>query len=179
MARHKTGVAIARPAKKNGKTHKSWFARIEFVDESGIRKRVERRPDFNTKTSAHEKARQMLAELDDNSSVFDATAMTFSQLAAYYQQTYLIEPQYRDGRKIAGLRSKYDFEKRLIPLKDFFGSKKLRSITHGDLQKYKARRLRTPVVVGRNTRGTEPDGEPKERERSIATVHRELSFMRR
>ena len=139
MARHKTGVAIARKVEKNGKTHKVWFARIEFVDESGIRKRVERRPEFNTKTSAREKARHMLAELDGNNKVFDATSMTFAQLADYYQQTYLIEPQYREGRKIAGLRSKYDFEKRLIPLKEYFDGAKLRSITHGDLQKYKAR----------------------------------------
>ena len=160
MPRHKTGCAIARLAQKNGRTHKSWFARIEFVDESGIRKRVERRPEFNTKTSAREKARQMLAEQDGNSNVFDATAMTVSQLADYYQQTYLIEPQYREGRKIAGLRSKYDFEKLLIPLKEYFSNRKLRSITHGDLQKYKARRLGTPVVVGRNTRGTERDGKP-------------------
>ena len=63
MPRHKTGCAITRSFEKNGRTHKSWFARIEYVDETGIRKRVERKPEFNTKTSAREKARQMLAEL--------------------------------------------------------------------------------------------------------------------
>ena len=87
--------------------------------------------------------------------------------------------EYRDGRKIAGLRSKYDFEHRLKPLEDFFGKKKLRSLTHGDLQRYKTQRLKTPVISGRNTRKTKEEGKPKSRPRSIATVHRELSFMRR
>jgi len=36
----------------------------------------------------------MLAELDGNSKIFDATSMTFAQLADYDQQTYLIEPKY-------------------------------------------------------------------------------------
>lgn len=105
--------------------------------------------------------------------------MTFADLADYYQRTYLIDPEYRDGRKIAGLRSKYDFEHRLKALKDFFGKKKLRAITHGELSRYKTHRLKTPVVVGRNTRGTEKEGNPQTRPRSIATVHRELSFLRR
>jgi len=38
----------------------------------------------------------------------------------------------------------------LIPLREYFGSRKLRPITYGDLQKYKARRLKTPVIVGCN-----------------------------
>src|SRR5215216_6510396 len=179
MPRHKTGVAIARKVEKNGKTIKVWYARVEYVDESGKRKRAERKPEFNTKTSAREKARLMLAELDRDTNTFDASTMTFADLANHYQQTYLVEPEYRDGRKIAGLRSKYDFEKRLEPLKAFFGKKKLRSITHGDLERYKTHRLKTPVIVGRNTRGTKKEGKPQTRPRSIATVHRELSFMRR
>lgn len=179
MPRHKTGVAIARKVEKNGKAVKIWYARVEYVDEAGKRKRAERKPEFNTKTSARERARQMLSELDRDTNTFDASTMTFADLASYYQQTYLVEPEYRDGRKIAGLRSKYDFEKRLEPLKAFFGKKKLRSITHGDLERYKTHRLKTPVVVGRNTRGTKKEGKPQTRPRSIATVHRELSFMRR
>lgn len=179
MPRHRTGCAVARKVKKNGKTTRAWFARIEYVNESGKRLRVERKPEFNTKTSAREMARKMLSKVDGDGSAFDSFTMTFAQLADYYRQTYLVGPEYRDGRKIAGLRSSYDLEKRLKVLRDYFGARKLRSITHGDLQHYKAHRLKTPVVVGRNTRGTEKEGRPRERERSIATVNRELSFMRR
>lgn len=37
----------------------------------------------------------------------------------------------------------------------------------------------TPVIVGRNTRGTGKPGNPTTRQRSIATVNRELSLLRR
>jgi integrase len=122
----------------------------------------------------------MLAQIDSGGGVsLDARTMTFADLAEYYAKTYLIEPEYRDGRKIAGLRSRYDLEHRLKALKDYFGKKKLRTITHGDLQRYKTHRLKTPVVVGRNTRGTEKKGKVRTRPRSVATVHRELSFLRR
>jgi integrase len=130
-------------------------------------------------TSARDKARKMLADLDKDRRTFDAVAVTFTQLADYYQQTFLIDPEYRDDRKIAGLRSKYTREKQLVVLKAYFGKRFLRSIGYQDLASYKAHRLKTPIVVGRNTRGTNSAGNPQERERSIASVHRELSFLRR
>jgi integrase len=179
MPRHKTGGAVIRRIQKGKKTVKVWYARIQFFDDAGKRKQIERKPAYNSESSAREKARELLAEFDTNHKAFDAPTMTFDDLAAYYQVTYLVDPEYRDGRKISGLRSKYDFEHRLKALKDFFGKKKLRSLTHGDLQRYKTQRLKTPVIAGRNTRGTKEEGKPKTRPRSIATVHRELSFMRR
>jgi integrase len=105
--------------------------------------------------------------------------MTFDTLADYYEKTYLIEPEYVDGRKVAGLRSAYDYRHRLKVLREFFGKRKLRSITHGDLERFKAARLKSPAIIGRNTRKTKVKGNPKARQRSIATVHRELSLLRR
>jgi integrase len=179
MPRHKTGGAVLRGIRKGKKTLKVWYARIQFYDDAGKRKQIERKPAYNSESSAREKARELLAEFDTNHKAFDAPTMTFGDLADYYQATYLVDAEYRDGRKIAGLRSRYDFEHRLKPLRDFFGKKKLRSLTHGDLHRYKTQRLKTPVIAGRNTRGTKTKGKPKSRPRSIATVHRELSFMRR
>jgi integrase len=122
----------------------------------------------------------MLRELEgEGPQLLDAATMTFDDLADFYKKHYLQDPEYVDGVKVSGLRSKYDFELRLKPLLRFFGKKKLRSITHGDLERYKAARLKAPVIVGKNTRGTESKGKPIERKRSIGTVHRELSFMRR
>lgn len=179
MPRHKTGGAIFRRKRKGKKIIKIWYARIQFWDDDGKRKQVVRKPAYNSEGSAREKARELLAEFDTNRKAFDSPEMIFDELAAHYKATYLVDPEYRDGRKIAGLRSKYDFEHRLKPLRDFFGKKKLRSLTHGDLQQYKTQRLKTPVIAGRNTRKTKEEGKPKSRPRSIATVHRELSFMRR
>lgn len=179
MPRHKTGGAVCRVIEKGNKTKKIWYARIQFFEDDGKRKQVHRKPEYNSESSARSKAREMLAELDQNPKSFDASEMTFNDLADFYQATYLIEPEYRDWKKVAGLRSKYDCENRLKVLREFFGRKKLRTITHGDLQRYRTYRLKTPIVVGRNTKGTDKKGKPRERPRSIATVHRELSQMRR
>src|SRR5690242_14917926 len=138
MPRYRTGCALHRKIKKGKKTYKIWYARVEYIDDSGEKRRVERKPPYDSEASARDKAREMLAKLDNDHKAFDASAMTFAHLADHYQKTYLVEPEYRDGRKIAGLRSKYDFEKRLVPLRAFFGRKRVRAVTHGDLERYKA-----------------------------------------
>jgi integrase len=175
MPRHKTGSAILRTYCKAGKTVRLWYARVE--DDTG--KRIERQAPYNSESSARRLAAEILAQLEDETLVLDKATMTFAQLADYYQKTFLTEPEYRNGIRVSGLRSRYNFENRLKVLKDYFGSKRLRTITHGDLVHYKAHRLKTPAVVGQNTRGTDAKGKPRERERSLASVHRELSFLRR
>jgi integrase len=157
---------------------KRWFARFDYTDKNGKRRTVRRRAE--NKTHAKELLLDLLQKHKEQSEqMLEGERMTFDALAAYYERTYLIEPEYVGDRKVAGLRSAYDFRLRLKVLKEFFGKRKLPSITHGDLERYKAARLKVPAVVGRNTRRTKSKGKPKERQRSIATVHRELSLLRR
>lgn len=180
MARVRTGCAIAKKTQKNGKTSTQWYARIQYFDATGKRVQKHQKPTSNTKTAARELAKEMVRQFEtEGSHSLDSSQMTFQDLASHYQQTYLIEPEYVDGRKVAGLRNKYDFEKRLEVLKGFFRNQKIRSITYGDLKRFRSVRLKTPVVVGRNTRGTEAKGNPTTRQRSIASVNRELSLLRR
>ncbi len=180
MPRHRTGAAIVKWKEKNGKRVKHWYACVSYYDDQGKRRQWVQKPEDNTKIAARELAKQMLAEMEgQGEKTINATHMTFSQLATLYEQTYLIDPEYVDGRKVAGLRNRYDFELRLKALRAFFGKSRIRIITHGDLERYKAARLKTPVLVGRNTRNSEKPGKVTERQRSIATVHRELSLLRR
>jgi hypothetical protein len=102
MARHKTGAAVFREVEKGNKTIKIWYARIQFFDDAGKRKQVQRKPAYNSETSARAKARDMLAEFDKSPKSFEAPEMTFDDLADFYQVTYLVEPEYRDGRKKLG-----------------------------------------------------------------------------
>lgn len=156
MAKTKTGSVI--------KKGKDWYARITFFDESG--KRVERRRKAENKTHAKELCKEMLRELDDHGEqTLDAAQMTFGELADYYAKTYLKEPVYVDGRKVAGMRSFYDMKLKLNILKDRFGKRKLRSITHGDIERFRALRFNTPTKQGG--------------QRTISTVNRELSLLRR
>lgn len=89
----------------------------------------------------------------------------FADLAAFYAGIYLKPAEYRDDRKVAGLRGLASANSRLEVLVEFFGSRKLRSITYGDLFRFKENRLSTPTVRG----GA----------RAIASVHRELELLRR
>ena len=178
MPRPRTGAAILKWRSANGKRVKEWYACVSYTDDTGKRQQWTERA--MNKTAAKSRAAEMLAELaDETPASIQGRDMTFAQLADYYNDTYLLDPEYRDGRKIAGLRSKYDYQKRLKPLREFFDRKRLRSITHGDLQRYRTYRLKVPVILGRNTKGTGKKGKPREKPRSIATVHRELSLMRR
>jgi integrase len=179
MPRQKTGAAIQKWKERGGKRVRQWYACVHYW-ENDERKQWTQRPNDNTKTAARQLAKQMLAELEGQGrKAIDAANMTFAELADYYQENYLIDPEYVDGRKVAGYRGKYVLGIILKTLKSYFRNDKIKEITHGDLKKFKAVRLKTPVVFGKNTRGTAKPGNISQRQRSIATVHKELSLLRR
>lgn len=124
-----------------------WYARVTYTDDGGKRKNVKQRAE--NKTAAKEAVKHIIRDLDDNGERSrDAARMTFAHLADYYKENYLTEPEYVDGRKVAGLRSYYGVGIRLQMLKDYFGRFKLRSLTHGDLKKFRTHRLKTPTRSG-------------------------------
>ena len=86
MPRYRTGCALERKIKKGKKTRKVWYARIEYTDDSGMKRRIEKKPTYNSEASAREKAREMLAKLDSDNKAFDAQTMTFAQLADHYKK---------------------------------------------------------------------------------------------
>jgi integrase len=180
MPRLKTGSAVAKKKIRGSKTIKIWFARVTYFDDEGKRREWARKPKSNTKTAAKEEAKRMLQELEgQGKKAIDAANMTFAQLADFYQETYLIDAEYVDGRKVAGFRSKYEFEVRLRVLRNYFRNQKIKEVTHGDLKKFKVVRLKTPTAFGKNTRGTDKPGNVTYRQRSIGTVHKELGLLRR
>jgi integrase len=153
--------AVSR-VQKGGKTR--WQARISYVDEQGKR-RVLRRF-CETKGEAAEALWQLRRQLEDEGGAgFDTARLTMTDLCDYYERTYMIPAKYVDGRKVAGLRGLRDLPARLKAIREYFGSKKLRSITHGDLERFKAARLAVPTRLGG--------------QRSITTVNRDLALLRR
>jgi integrase len=155
MPRTREGSVVVR------KDNSIW-ARVTYID-NGKRKEKWRRA--NTRTHTKNLIKDLIRELDDHGPEFvDAAKMTFSELADYYEKTYLVEPQYRDGKKIAGLRSFEKFKPLLDVARYYFKDRRIRSITFADIKNFKAVRLKTPTK--------------HKRERSIATVNRELSLLR-
>jgi hypothetical protein len=122
-----------------------WYARLTVADASGKRRNIKRVAE--SKVAAQELLRRLIRELEDHGTKsFDAARMTFKELVDYYEKNYMIEPQYVDGRKVAGLRSKDKLVHQKKALEAFFGSCQLRSITYGDIERYKSTRLKTKTI---------------------------------
>jgi hypothetical protein len=140
------------------------YCRFDYTDECGKRRTIRRRAE--NKTKAKELLDNLIHEYKERGEkALDGERMTFAQLADYYAKTYLIDPIYVDGRKVAGLRSAHDSQLRLAVLKAHFGKKKVKAITYSEIENFRTLRLKTPTKHGK--------------QRTIATVNRELSILRR
>jgi integrase len=141
-----------------------WYARVTVRDNLGKRRNVKRTA--KSKSEAKTILRALLNEIEkDGLKSIDFAKLTFNDLAEYYNLHYVKEPQYLNDRKISGLR---DWKRRGNMVKVFckyFGTRKVREITYGDLLAYRTERLKTP--------------KPNNKQRSITTMNRELACLRR
>ena len=136
----------------------------QLSDETGKYHNVKKAA--RSHSHAKEVLKGLLRELDDHcGKSIESARMTFGELADYYEKTYLIEAQYVGDRKMAGLRSWYKGKFRLEILRDYFGKRRLHELIHADLEKFRLARLNTKTKHGK--------------QRSIATVNRELELLRR
>jgi integrase len=160
MARDRTGSFSYRPD--------GLYARVTYVDEWGKRHQKKRKAISGTVREANRLIRELLAEIEEqDEKTVEGAKLTFRQLAEYNQKHYAQPAEYdAAGIKKAGLRAYKDTQNKLAVLTEYFGTRKIRSITYGDLDLFKAERLRTPTMR-------------KTRVRSIASVHRELELLRR
>lgn len=101
---------------------------------------------------------------------------TFNELADWYQTEFLQEPRYVGDVMVAGRASWEKQISQLRPLRVAFGDRAIESITYEDLKRYKADRLATPIVHTRKWRQKVPVTTTVER--TVVSVHRELSVMR-
>ena len=145
---------------KNGR----FYARVQFVDENGNKREVSRKA--ASRKEGRETIRQIHRELEEHGErAIEAHSMTFADLADYFQQHYLRPAEYVGGRKVSGVRSLIPALAAIKALRVHFGNKAIRSITYSEIRSYKAIRLKTPTPHGG--------------QRSIATVNRELSKLKR
>lgn len=156
MAKERTGYIF----QENGK----FYARFDYTDSNGKRRQVKRTA--KTKSAAEKLLKKLLREFEvEGEKFFDAAKMTFAQLCDYYERHYLTEPEYFNERKISGLR---DWKRRKAMVKTFrqsFGARKIREITYGDMMSFRRERLQAKTKANK--------------QRTITTVNRELSALRR
>ena len=141
----------------------SIWARVTYIGSDGKRKQKKRRAE--SKTHAKELIDSLLDELKEHGAEsLQADRMTFSHLAERYKASELVPAVYADGHKVHGRRSLATPIGVLKTLVDWFGSRKVRSITHSDVQSYRLDRLQQETI--------------RKKRRSIASVNRELEQLR-
>jgi len=102
---------------------------------------------------------------EQGSRQIDAGRMTIGHLCDYYIENYCQPAKYIENRKVAGLRSAKVVAGYVSIIRKHFGKRLLRSITYHDLRVFRAVRLNTPTKLGKA--------------RTIATVNREMAYVRR
>jgi integrase len=143
---------------------KIWVARCIYLDENG--KRREKTKEARTEAEAKDFQREFEAQFKRSGGrELEAARMTFNELADYYEKHFAKAAEYIGDRKVAGLRSVAAVKTYLSVLREHFGHRKLKTITYGHLRDFRALRLKTPTVHGK--------------QRSIGAVNRELACLRR
>lgn len=156
MAKERNGYI----GEENGK----WFARITFTDSNGKRKNLKRitKNESEAKTTLN----KLLRKIDDEGEQgLEGEKITFNALADYYEKHFCQPAKYSNNRRISGLRDVGRAKGVLKHFRAFFGNKKIRFITYGDLLTYKTQRMEGITH--------------RKKTRSISTMNRELGILRR
>lgn len=154
--------------KKNKATGKlEWYARIVRTEGNG------RKKEYTAKAESKSHAKRLREELSEKYNLrgedaIDGNKLIFRQVADKYQERKLFEAVYHgegnSKRKIGGVRSLKPALHYLNVLREHFGSKLLKNISHADIEDFKIKRLQTPTKRG----GA----------RSISDVNRPLTLMK-
>lgn len=163
------------------------YARYQYQDENG--KWREKLKPISDKRTARSVVEEMRREFEQHGAeTLRSDKLTFKELAAAYEETKLVDAVYSNGVKVSGKRSLAPVKSALKPLVEHFGRRAVRSIKAGEIESYKALRLKTPVEIEIKVKQEETgaDGtvkttwkkEKRERPRKLATVNRELALLR-
>ena len=141
-----------------------WFARITITGENGKRRNIKRTA--KSKADAKEFLKKLTRQIDDDGiQAVESWRMTFNDLAEYYSTHYAKPARFIDNQKVEGLRDLRRVKGFLIHFRAYFGKQKLNEITYGDVFSYRSERLKILT--------------PKGTTRTIASMNRELAYLRR
>ncbi|QQS46476.1 MAG: tyrosine-type recombinase/integrase [Acidobacteriota bacterium] len=125
------------------KDRKVWTARLTYTDHLGKVRNIRRQ--VPNKTEGEKLLKRLIRELDDHGSqVLDGNAMTFADLARVYDEKRLFKPTIGQSGEADGLKSYKSARRRLKTLVDHFGRRRIKAITHADIEEFKRSRLATP-----------------------------------
>jgi integrase len=163
-----------------------WYIRIRYREFPGGPRHAAWRECAKNATNAKDVRKALEIELAEHG----ATSLlhnrdTWKALADYYEESYLIEPQYLEGKKVAGRRSykvaKYQLKtlNSLIP-----ESTRLRQMDYEFLRKLRLRLINLPVTMMVWPGGKRPgktsgiEKVEKSRQRSMIDINRHMELLR-
>src|SRR5262245_33185562 len=153
--RERTGSIVNRKGKL--------FARVSYIDQFGRRREVTRRA--KDRADARRIIDELHARLDRHGeTAAQGDRSTVADIIERYREEKAGPAVIRDGVKIGGMKSSYNFGKMLDVLTEFFGNKKLRDLKPADLHAFKKKQLATKTQYGTD--------------RSAADVNRTLEAFR-
>ena len=160
----RTGSIVKRKPRRKSAAP-TWWARVTYIDpKTGKRHDLQRRG--QSKAHARDLLQALLREIDATEGQGPLNEKKiFAELCNYFEKRYVKPAEYVGGRKVAGVRSLGTAKGQLNVLREYFGACRLRSITHADVHQFRAARL------AQETR--------TKSQRTIASVNRELSMLRR
>lgn len=155
MSRQRTGSIVNRKG--------VLFARVTYIDQFGQRQEITR------KALDRADAQRIIAELHERIDRHGGEAVANGRLPIAdvierYRQEKAGPAVVQGGKKVAGMKSSYNFGKMLDILKEHFGQTRLCELKSADLHAFKRKRLATKTRHGTS--------------RSIAAVNRELEALR-
>ncbi len=166
----KDGSTIHVPTSNGQREH--WIIRRRYTVKGKLKEK--KRKAFSV-TEATRLARKIDLEIAAELAGEPVTdsRRTFDDLVTFARKRVLKPAEYSGDTKIAGLRSLRAVEGHLKPLQEWFGKMVVSEITYDDIHEYKLARLKKPIVIKVDDETTIT------RQRSIASVNRELALARR
>jgi integrase len=156
LMKQRTGYTFQR----NGQ----WFGRVTYTDQSGKRRNLQRKA--RNITEAKELVKDLIRQIDSGGEkVIESERMLVSELLDYFKKNYLIQAVYVGDRKVAGRRSLEGTSAQIEAIRQFFGRMRLKDVRYGHLETFRRERFSTPTKHNK--------------QRSISTVNKELSLVRR
>ena len=127
------------------KDRKTWTARLTYKDELGRKRNIKRQ--VANRTEGRRLLMQLVADLENHGErIIDGNRMTFRELATVYEEKRLFKPTITPSGKSIGLKSYQTVRRRLKTLVTYFGSRRIRAITHADIESFKRHRLEIPPL---------------------------------
>lgn len=155
---------------KKLKVRGGWIYRLRYVDQDG-KPCTRERGFFALKSQARDAMNIAVAELTKTGgNIRGGERMTFNQLTDLCEKAFYKPAVIRNGEKISGVRSLKPVQSHIKHLREYFGPRLISAITPQSLMDYRDKRMEPQPAKA-------PGGELIQLK--IATIHRELSVMRR